>query len=160
MSLEKIGRLAVELHAATLARKGAKYDLRDKYTEFCTECLAMSGFTYIDKAHQQYRAMQEFAKHEVDAYRRAQLNEYNLKRKLDRAIRSPKKDPTELESFAARTEKAISGFLYGPEAGNEESLHDLLVAAIELAPAKNNPMDLDLAASTQIDMAEVWGAGQ
>jgi|GEM_PF-6840972 hypothetical protein len=88
MSLEKIGQLAVELHAATLARKNAKYDLREKYTEFCKECLSMSGFTYIDKGHQQYRAMQEFSKQEVDAYRRAQLNEYNLKRKLDRAVRS------------------------------------------------------------------------
>ena len=90
MSLEKIGQLAVELHAATLARKNAKDDLRDKYTEFCAECLSMSGFTYIDKNHQQYPAMQEFAKQEVGAYRRAQLNEYNLKRKLDRAVRSHK----------------------------------------------------------------------
>lgn len=86
MSLEKIGQLAVDLHAATLARKSAKLELREKYTAFCRGRLSMSGATYIAKDHPQYGAMQEYAKPQVEAYARAKLDEFNVKRRLNRAI--------------------------------------------------------------------------
>lgn len=87
MNLEIIGQLAVDLHAATLARKNAKDDLRQKYVSFCHES-GLRSATYISQDHAEYPAMQLYADAEVKAYRRAQLNEYNLKRKLDRAVRS------------------------------------------------------------------------
>lgn len=89
MSLEMIGQLAIDLHQATHARKMAKYTLRDKYTEFCREedLDSRDGLQFVSKYHPRYPDMQAFAKAEVDAYRRAQLDEYNLKRKLDRAVR-------------------------------------------------------------------------
>ena len=92
MSLDKIGQLAIDLHAATQARKTAKEDLRDKYVEFChgvgmyeSDCREVD---YIREDHPEYAEMQAYAAAEVSAYRRAQLDEYNIKRKLDRAIRS------------------------------------------------------------------------
>lgn len=92
MNLEIIGQLAVDLHAATLARKNAKDDLRQKYVSFCHES-GLRSATYISQDHAEYPAMQLYADAEVKAYRRAQLNEYNLKRKLDRAIRSHGANP-------------------------------------------------------------------
>lgn len=90
MSLEIIGQLAIELHAATWSRKHAKDDLREKYAEFCSECGLCRGdqdLSYVGEDHPSYPAMQAHAAVEVLAYRRAQLDEYNLKRKLDRAVR-------------------------------------------------------------------------
>jgi len=87
MSLEKIGELAIELHAATLDRKTAKYNLSDRYTEFVDRKYGEHSEKIITKGHELYAEMQAFSDEEVKAYRRAQLNEYNLKRKLDRAIR-------------------------------------------------------------------------
>lgn len=96
MNLEKIGQLAVELHAATLVRKNSKSALQDKYLQFCHGsefCFGINldndsdGYEYIREGHPEYAAMQEYAAEEVKAYARAKLTEYNLKRKLDRAVR-------------------------------------------------------------------------
>lgn len=92
MSLEKIGQLAVDLHAATLARKHAKDCLRDAYAEFCREegiCdHDHQDLRYVHSDHPAYSDMQAYAAEEVKAYARAKLDEYNLKRKLNRAIQS------------------------------------------------------------------------
>lgn len=91
MSLEKIGQLAVDLHAATLARKHAKDCLRDAYAEFCREegiCDCDQDLRYVHNDHPAYSDMQAYAAKEVRAYARAKLDEYNLKRKLNRAIQS------------------------------------------------------------------------
>lgn len=91
MSLEKIGQLAVDLHAATLARKHAKDCLRDAYAEFCREegiCDCDQDLRYVHNDHPAYSDMQAYAAEEVKAYARAKLDEYNLKRKLNRAIQS------------------------------------------------------------------------
>lgn len=79
MSLETIGRLAVELHSATQARKSAKRALKAIYNEY-------SGGKIIAQGHELYEEMQRFAAPEIKAYARAKLTEYNLQRKLDRAV--------------------------------------------------------------------------
>lgn len=91
MSLEKIGQLAVDLHHATAERKRAKDCLRDKYAEFCREegiCDCDQDLRYVRNDHPAYSVMQAYAAEEVKAYARAKLDEYNLKRKLNRAIQS------------------------------------------------------------------------
>lgn len=91
MSLEKIGQLAVDLHHANAERKRAKDCLREKYGLFCAGrriFLGENESSYLDKSHPEYPHMQAFAAEEVKAHARAKLDEYNLKRKLNRAIQS------------------------------------------------------------------------
>lgn len=93
MSLEQIGQLAIDLHVAASARKLAKHELRERYAEFCLKS-GLGADALISNTHPLYPVMQEFAAEQVEAYKRAKLDEYNLKRKLERAIRSPKRKAT------------------------------------------------------------------
>lgn len=87
MKYEFIGLLAVQLHTAYKARLEAKETLRKKYAEFCKEYGHYNdGSLYLGKDHRAYGDMQAYAVDEVAALKRAQLDEYNLKRKLRRAI--------------------------------------------------------------------------
>lgn len=160
MNYETIGQLAVDLHAATQARKNAKRELRDKYAEFCGLHGMRNDSVYLNDSHEEYPAMQEYAAEEVKAYARAKLTEYNVKRKLERAINTKRSKPTELQLFAARVESVLSEFLYGTEEGLTDPLHDLLGAACDIAPPSKKPSSAEEKDPSQIDMAEVWEAAQ
>lgn len=83
MAMAAIGLIAVQLHAAGLVRKESKIALRVKYAEY-------ADGRRIEIHSDEYLEMQSYAAEEVKAYARAKLDEYNLKRKLDRAVRAYK----------------------------------------------------------------------
>lgn len=90
MSLEAIGQLAIDLRAAGIARKHAKNDLRERYREFSVSEGIYHGvdIAIVTNSHPRYEEMQEYAADAVAAYKRAKLTEYNIKRKLERAIKA------------------------------------------------------------------------